>query len=175
MFAVLGVPGVDVDLAAGRQGAVPLAEPAEEAGGVFDLLGGEAADAWRDVAPVRSGPEPGKDVPGREEPDRLGVAGVGDAGQVPGKPALEGADVLVGRWQHSAGYQELFQVSCCPPGLELMSAQQFALEAAACAVEGLREPGAGGADRGAVAGPEPWKGTVLAASGAGARCAHRAV
>jgi hypothetical protein len=120
VFAVLGVPGVDVDLAAGRQGAVLLAEAAEEAGGVFDLLGGEAADAWRDVAPVRSGPEPGKDVPGREEPDRRGVAGVGDAGQVPGKPALEGADVLVGRWQDAAGHQELFQVSCCPPGLELV-------------------------------------------------------
>jgi hypothetical protein len=77
-----------------------------------------AADARRDVALVRPGPEPGKDVPGREEPDRLGVAGVGDAGQVPGKPALEGADVLVGRWQDSADHQEFFQVSCCPPGLE---------------------------------------------------------
>ena len=251
VFAVLGVPGVDVDLAAGRQGAVPFGEPAEVAGGVFDLLGGEAADARRDVAPVRSGPEPGKDVPGREEPDRLGVAGVGDAGQVPGKPALEGADVLVGRWQDSAGHQEFFQVSCCPPGLELVervvgqrdlpeaelpqhlrgvpwlarahlqpgqpacgpvhrrqqaeqgrqlgadaagavvqedgepageraafaepSAQQLALQAAARAVKGLRELCAGGADRGAVTGPKPWKGTVLAASRAGAPCAHRTI
>ena len=55
------------------------------------------------------------------------------------------------------------------------SAQQFALEAAARAVEGLREPGAGSADRGTVAGPKPWEGTVLAASGAGAPCAYRTV
>ena len=55
------------------------------------------------------------------------------------------------------------------------SAQQLALHAAARAIEGLRELCAGGADRGAVAGPQPWKGTVLAASRTGAPCAHRAV
>jgi hypothetical protein len=179
------------------------------------------------------------------------VAGIGDAGQVPGKPAPEGADVLAGRGQDSAGHQEFFQVSCCPPGLELVervvgqrdlpeaglpqhlrgvpwlagahlqpgqpacwpvhrhqqaeqgrqlradaagavvqedgepageraafaepSAPQLALHAAARAVEGLRELCAGGADRGTVAGPEPWKGTVLAASRAGAPGAHRTV
>ncbi|MBY6307665.1 hypothetical protein [Streptomyces clavuligerus] len=49
VLAVLGPPGVDVGLAAGGEGGVPLAEPGEEGGRVLDLLGGEAADAGGDV------------------------------------------------------------------------------------------------------------------------------
>ena len=78
------------------------------------------ADAGCDVARLGAGPQPREDVPGREEPDRLGVLGVGDAGQVAGKPALEGAEVLVDRGQDSARHQEFFQVSGGPPGLELV-------------------------------------------------------
>lgn len=84
VFGVLGVPGVDVDLAAGREGAVALTEPWQEGGSVLDLLGGEPPDAGCDVAPLGAGPQPKKDAPGREEPDRLDVLGIGDAGQVPG-------------------------------------------------------------------------------------------
>ncbi|MFJ4636479.1 hypothetical protein ACIP69_12680 [Streptomyces hygroscopicus] len=53
---VLGVPGVDVDLAAGREGAVALAEPLQEGCRVLDLLGGEPSDAWCDVTPFGAGP-----------------------------------------------------------------------------------------------------------------------
>jgi hypothetical protein len=81
VLAVLGPPCVDVDLAAGGEGGVPLSEPLEEGGRVLDLLGGEAADAGCDVAPVGSCPQSGKDAPGREESDRLGVFGIGDIGQ----------------------------------------------------------------------------------------------
>lgn len=61
-----------------------------------------------------------QDAPGREEPDRLGVLWVGDAGDVSRKPALEGAEVLVDRGQDSARHHEFFQVGGGPPGLELM-------------------------------------------------------
>ncbi|WP_162948227.1 hypothetical protein [Streptomyces europaeiscabiei] len=81
MLVVLGPPGVDVDLAAGGEGGVPLAEPLLEGGRVLDLLGGEAADAGCDVAAVGSCPQSGKDAPGREELDRLRVFGVGDVGR----------------------------------------------------------------------------------------------
>ncbi|WP_236076352.1 hypothetical protein [Streptomyces coffeae] len=46
MFGVLGKPGVDIDLAAGRQGAVPLAEPLQEGGRVLDLFSGEGGGRW---------------------------------------------------------------------------------------------------------------------------------
>jgi hypothetical protein len=42
VLAVLGVPGVDVGLAAGPQGAVVSGEPGEELGAQLDLLAGEA-------------------------------------------------------------------------------------------------------------------------------------
>ncbi|MFI2029847.1 hypothetical protein [Streptomyces buecherae] len=120
MFAALGPPGVDVDLAAGREAVVALAEPSQEGGRVLDLFGGEPPDAGCDVASFGAGPQPREDAPGREEPDRFDVFGVGDAGQMPGKPALEGAEVLVDRRQDSAGHQEFFQVSGGSPGLELV-------------------------------------------------------
>ena len=94
--------------------------PLQEGCRVLDLLGGEPSDAGCDVAPLGAGPQPRKDTPGREEPDRLDVLGVGDVGQIPGKPALEGTQVLVDCGQDSARHQELFQVSGGPPGLELV-------------------------------------------------------
>ncbi|WP_326643082.1 hypothetical protein OIE67_21630 [Nonomuraea fuscirosea] len=81
---VLREPGVDVALVAGVERAVALVEPAEEVGRVFDLLGSAAANARRDVTVLGSGPESGKNVPGREEPDRLDMLGIGDAGQMTG-------------------------------------------------------------------------------------------
>ncbi|MEV7641354.1 hypothetical protein AB0O32_15560 [Streptomyces rubiginosohelvolus] len=57
---------------------------------------------------------------GREEPDRLGVLGLGDFGQVAGEPALEGTEVLVDRGQDSAGHEEFLQVGGHPPGLEFV-------------------------------------------------------
>ncbi len=95
-----------VELAASREVGVPLAEPVQEGGRVLDLLGGEPADARCDVAPLSAGPQPGENAPGRVELDHLGVLGVGDAGQMPGKPALEGTKVLVGRRKDSARHQE---------------------------------------------------------------------
>ncbi|WP_329200748.1 hypothetical protein [Streptomyces sp. NBC_01435] len=56
VLGVLGEPGVDVDLAARREGGVPLAEPLQEGGRVLDLFAGEAADAGCDVASLGSGP-----------------------------------------------------------------------------------------------------------------------
>lgn len=56
VFGVLGVPGVDVDLAAGREGAVALADPLQEGGRVLDLFGGAASDAGCDVTPLGAGP-----------------------------------------------------------------------------------------------------------------------
>jgi hypothetical protein len=97
VFAALGIPGVDVDLAAGREGALPLVKPLQEGGRVLDLLGGESSDAGCDVAPLGAGPQSREDAPGRKEPDRLDVLAVGDAGQTPGKPALEGVRRAPGR------------------------------------------------------------------------------
>ena len=57
VFGVLGPPGVNVDLGAGGEGGVPLAEPVEEGGRVLDLLGGEAADAGGDVGLFGAGPQ----------------------------------------------------------------------------------------------------------------------
>ncbi|MFE9972047.1 hypothetical protein ACFYRD_15220 [Streptomyces hirsutus] len=48
------------------------------------------------------------------------MLGVGDAGQMSGKPALEGTEVLVDHGQDSACHQEFFQVSGGLPGLELV-------------------------------------------------------
>ncbi|MEV6381853.1 hypothetical protein AB0M31_20840 [Streptomyces sp. NPDC051773] len=72
------------------EGGVPLAEPVEERGRVYDLLGGEAADAWRDVALLGAGSQPGQDAPSREEPDRLDVLRVLDAGQCPASISPQG-------------------------------------------------------------------------------------
>lgn len=80
VVGVLGVPGINVGLAAGREGAVPFTEPLQEGSRVLDLLGGEPSDAGGDVAPLGAGPQPGEDAPGRKEPDLLDVFGVGDAG-----------------------------------------------------------------------------------------------
>jgi hypothetical protein len=111
VFAVLGPPCVDVGLAAGCEGGVPLAEPVEEGGRVLHLLGREAADAGCDVALLGACPQPGQDAPGREEPDRFNVRRVLDAGQMAMEPALERAEVLVHRGQDPACHQEFFEVS----------------------------------------------------------------
>jgi hypothetical protein len=42
VLIALGVPGVDVGLPAGFQGALMLGEPGEEQCGLLDLLAGEA-------------------------------------------------------------------------------------------------------------------------------------
>nr|WP_201784617.1 hypothetical protein [Nonomuraea pusilla] len=95
MFGVLGIPGIDVALAAGAERAVAFVEPSEERCGVCDLFGGVAPDAWRDVPAFGAGPKGGQDMPGREQPDRLDVLGVVDLDQVTREPALEGTDVFV--------------------------------------------------------------------------------
>lgn len=48
-----------------------------------------------------------------------GELGGGEAGQMPGKPALEGTEAPVGHGKDSARHHEFFQVNCGLPGLEL--------------------------------------------------------
>ena len=86
VLVVLGVPGVDVGLAAGRQGEAAVGEPLQEGGGVLDLVAGVAAAGRGDRLLLRAGAEPGQDFPGGEAADELGMAGVGDAPRG-GRPA----------------------------------------------------------------------------------------
>lgn len=60
MFAVFGVPGVDVGLVAGSQGALALREPVEEHGGLFDLLTGESPAGGGDWCVRGAGPSLGR-------------------------------------------------------------------------------------------------------------------
>ena len=46
VLVVFGVPGVDVGLAAGGQAAAAVSEPAQEGGGVLDLVAGGGACSW---------------------------------------------------------------------------------------------------------------------------------
>lgn len=82
MLVVLGVPGVDVGLAAGGQGGALPGEPSEEGGGVFDLVAGMAAASRSDRFFLCPGAEPRQDFPGGEAADELSVVGVGNAGEV---------------------------------------------------------------------------------------------
>ena len=147
MFGVLGIPGVDITLAAGAEPAAALVEPGEEGDRVGDLLSRVAANARCDVAAFSAGPESGKDVPGREQPDRLDVHGVVDAGQVTREPALEGADVFVDGGQGAAGHQEFFEVSGRSPGLEfverVMSERESVQERAAATAPPRSRDGCG--------------------------------
>jgi hypothetical protein len=68
----------------------------------------------------RAGAETGQDFPGGEAADELGMAVIGDAGEVSGKPPFERADLFVYDGEHTAGHQELPQVGGGPPGLEAM-------------------------------------------------------
>lgn len=69
----------------------------------------------RTERPVRIGvgscPEPGMDAPGREEPDRFRVFGIGNIAQMAGQPALERADVLVDGGQDLACHRKFLQLN----------------------------------------------------------------
>jgi hypothetical protein len=82
VLVVLGVPGVDVGLAAGGQGEAMPGKPSEERGGVFDLVAGVAAAGRSDRFFLCAGAEPRQDFPGGEAADELSVVGVGNAGEV---------------------------------------------------------------------------------------------
>jgi hypothetical protein len=74
VLVVLGVPGVDVGLAAVGQGEAAPGEPPEEGGGTLDLVAGMAAAGRGDRLLFRAGAETGQDFPGGEAADELGMA-----------------------------------------------------------------------------------------------------
>ena len=58
--------------------------------------------------------EPGKNVPGREAADHLGVVGVRDRGDVRGEPSSQRADLLVDYRQDPAGGEQFLQIGGGP-------------------------------------------------------------
>ena len=108
---VLGVLGLDIRLTAIDQVQSAVGEPAEERGGVVDLVSGELVSGR--VMGLRSGAgsEPGQGVPDGEPAGDLRVVGlVGDAQEVLDKSALEHADLLIDGGQQAAGHEQVSQV-----------------------------------------------------------------
>jgi hypothetical protein len=89
VLGVFGVPGIDVGLLAGVQGALACGEPVEEGGGLGDLIAGELPTGRGDRFVRGAGPESGQDLPGGEALDELAMVGVGDRVEVGDEPALE--------------------------------------------------------------------------------------
>jgi len=120
VLVVLDVPDVDVGIAAGGQDEAVLGEPSKEARGVLDLIAGRAATGRGDRLLLRAGAQVRQDFPCGEAAHELGVVRVGDVSEVAEQPPLELADPLVDGRQHTAGHQQLPQVSGCPPGLQVV-------------------------------------------------------
>lgn len=118
MGVVLGVPPVDLGLAARVEGESVFGEPGQEAGGGLDLAAGEAAAGRDDRFVLGAFAHPGQDLPGRVSLDDPGVLGVADGGQVADQPALERTDLLVDLREGAAVHQQLAHVGGGPPGLE---------------------------------------------------------
>jgi hypothetical protein len=105
-------------LVAGPQAVVVVGEPAQECGGLFDLVAGEVSAGRSDRLVPGAGSQSGQDFPGREALDELAMVAVTDRVEVGEEPAFEQADLLVDAGQDTAGHQQLAYVGGRPPGLQ---------------------------------------------------------
>jgi hypothetical protein len=76
--------------------------PSDPSVGGLDLLAGVTAAGRGQRPPARAAAKPGKDIPGGEPADELGMVRLGDAGEVPGEPPLEKPDLLADGGEHAA-------------------------------------------------------------------------
>lgn len=108
VLAALGVPGVDVCLAAPGQGKSPRGEPLEEFGGAQDLADGVASRTRAERLLLCPRAEPGQDFPGGETADDLGVGLIASDAH---KRACGPQQPAVSRLQNAPANSKLFQLT----------------------------------------------------------------
>ncbi len=116
----LDVPAVEVALAQRRQRQVVLVEPGEQLLSLAERFGGVVAGAGRQGRPALRGVQLRELVPGEELAQQSAVVAVAVGGQPLSAPSFEEHDLPVDGGQCAAGHEQVAQVRCGAPAVELV-------------------------------------------------------